>query len=388
VGEAVIVTGSVCRGEPHEDALCAVALAYLNAGPRRLRRFLEGLSPSDAWRAISEARHPADPDGTYAAQATGALVEAARVACTLSGASVLLLGRPGYPASLAEDAEAPAVLFAYGDPTICDPHPRVAIVGTRSATPYGTGVAFELGRALCESGVAVISGLARGIDSAAHAGALEARDAKALAIVGTAIDSPQSRSQDELRHRLAERGAVVSELPPGSSGGPAWSFAVRNRLIAAAAHVVVVVECHARGGALHTVRYASKRGVRVAAVPGSVRSPASAGTNALIVDGAHAVRGVEDVLSILESVVYPSRISPVPAREASPARPRGPVASACPVSPRASKVLDALDHDPAGLDTIVSRCGLSIGETALSLEELTAIGLAENEGTWWCRPRR
>jgi DNA processing protein len=152
------------------------------------------------------------------------------------------------------------------------------------------------------------------------------------------------------------------------------------------AHVVVVVECHRTGGSLHTVRAAIDRGVTVAAVPGSVRSAASAGCNDLLVDGAVPVRHVDDVLSAVDLAIagHSAILPPGPRREPSA---RTDVRRRAP-NPIAARVLRALDQDPASLDTVVRRCGLAVGEAALALEQLADAGLAEVDGAWWSRPRR
>ncbi len=200
------------------------------------------------------------------------MLDTVAAACVHAGVSVMVLGEPGYPPALADDRQAPAVLFCTGDVAVLEGRPRVAVVGTRSATAYGVGVAAELGRDLARSGVVVVSGAALGIDSAAHAGALGVDDGAAtIAVLGTALDAPTTRAQSALHDALCRRGAVLSEIPPGVHSAR-WWFAVRNRVMAALAHVVVVVECHHRGGSLHTVAAALARGVTVAAVPGSVRS--------------------------------------------------------------------------------------------------------------------
>ncbi len=370
-----------------DDARYAAALASLGAGPKRLRQFLDSVSPTEAWEAIVEGRHPADPERAYMKKATTRLVDSAARACEQARASVLLHGREGYPWALARDCDVPAVLFALGEPTCADGLPRVAIVGTRSATPYGLGIASELGRGLSEAKVAVVSGLARGIDSAAHCGALAANAAPPIAVMGAPLDSALNRSQGAIRRQIAELGAVVSELPPGCSGAQAWWFAVRNRVIAAMAHVVVVVESHLRGGALHTVKYAAERSVTVAAVPGSVRSAASAGTNALLVDGAAPVRDVEDVMVLVELAIANAPDISRPDHDASRVAPRM-MRRTRPSDPLAARVLRILDHDPASLETVVRRCEMPIGEVALALEQLADEGFAESEGGWWSKPRR
>jgi DNA processing protein len=229
--------------------------------------------------------------------------------------------------------------------------------------------------------------MATGIDSAAHTGALEADGPNTVAVVGNAPDAHVPRPQYLLRLEIARRGAVISELAPGSRGAPTWWFALRNRVIAALAHVVVVVECHARGGAMYTVRYAKERSVPVAAVPGSVRSPASVGTNALLVDGATPVRDAKDVLSALELALDSDTTVAPPMRSPTAGKPRQ-VTHIDPPSPEARAVLAALDHDPAPLDSVVIRSGLSVGEVALALEQLADARLAESDGGWWSKNRR
>jgi DNA processing protein len=262
----------------------------------------------------------------------------------------------------------------------------VGVVGTRSATPYGLAVAFDLGRGLAEAGVAVVSGLASGIDSAAHAGSLAAPGGgPPVAVVGTALDATVHRSEAQLQEAIKGTGAVLSERAPGSPGTPPWCFVVRNRVMAALAHVVVVVECHGQGGSLHTVKAATQRDVAIAAVPGSVRSSASVGCNALLVDGAAPVRDVGDVLAAVELVIAgrPGIAPPGPPRRSPDRRP-----SVEPPDPMAAQVLRALDHDPASLDHVVRRSGLALADVAESLEQLSSIGLAERADGWWSRVSR
>ncbi len=233
----------------------------------------------------------------------------------------------------------------------------------------------------------VVSGGALGIDSAAHGGALGvAGGAAAVAVLGTALDAPTTALAIGVARRPRDRhGAVLSEIPPGVHSAR-WWFAVRNRVIAALAHVVVVVECHHRGGSLNTVAAALARGVAVTAVPGSVRSPASAGTNRLLVEGAAPVRDVDDVLTAVElAVVAHSRHHP---SQAAPGRRRATTGSrrTPPLGARAGRVRRALDQDPATLDEVVRRSGLVLGEVSLALEELSDAGLAVGEKGWWSRP--
>ena len=360
-------------------------LAALGASPGMLRKFLDGYAPAEAWEAIARGRHRADPDRRYRDKAVPRTLDTVESACARSGVSVKVLGDADYPPTLAADRQAPAVLFSTGDVAVVETRPRVAVVGTRSATHYGLGVAAELGRDLARAGVVVVSGLALGIDAAAHAGALGVEaGAPTVGVLGAPHDAVTTRSQAALRDALGARGAVLSEIPPGVHSAR-WWFAVRNRVMAALAHVVVVVECHHRGGSLHTVAAALARGVTVTAVPGSVRSPASAGTNRLLVEGAVPVRDVDDVLTAVElCVVTRPDITP-PSRPPSLNRSSGSGRRAPPATAAQSRVQRALDHDPATLEAVVRRSGLPLGEVALALEALADAGLAVGAQGWWSR---
>lgn len=369
-----------------EDERYAAAIAALGAGPVRTRRFLEGYEPAAAWDALVVGRHGADPDRAYQSKARPSLVDSVAASCTRAGIAVRILGRPGYPASLAGDHGAPGVLFSLGDPSLVDRRPRVTIVGTRSATPYGLSVAAELGRGLAEAGVAVVSGLARGIDAAAIAGALAAGGGgPVVGVIGPALDAAVHRADVQLQSGVAGHGAVLSERAPGSAGAPPWCYVVRHRVMAALAHVVVVVECHRKSGSLHTVKAAADRDVMLTAVPGSVRSSASAGCNALLVDGAAPVRDVEDVLAAVELVIAGRPGIDPPAGSTGVSEASAPIGVA--PSPLALRAFQALDQDPASLDTVVRRCGLPLADVAEALEQLAAVGLAAGPGGWWSRMR-
>ena len=176
--------------------------------------------------------------------------------------------------------------------------PRVAIVGTRRCSTTGAGVAFELGRDLAAAGVVVVSGLASGIDGAAHRGVLAADGAPPVGVVGSGLDVVYPRGQSSLWRAVAEVGVLISEAPLGAAP-ERWRFPARNRIIAALVDIVVVVESHRRGGSLHTVDEADRRGRDVLAVPGSIRNPAATGTNELLAEGRAPVCSVDDVLVAL-----------------------------------------------------------------------------------------
>ncbi|HWM09880.1 MAG TPA: DNA-processing protein DprA [Solirubrobacteraceae bacterium] len=202
-----------------------------------------------------------------------------------------------YPERLLDLPDPPAVLHVAGDLACVGGADSVAIVGARRATSYGLTVARDLGARLSATGVTVVSGLALGVDSAAHAGALEGGAAPVAVLAGGA-DRPYPASKRQLHAAVRAAGAVVSELPPGF-GIHRWAFVARNRLIAALAQVVVVVEATRRSGSLTTADLGAEIGRTVAAVPGRVTCAVASGTNELIRDGAVLVRGVSDVLESL-----------------------------------------------------------------------------------------
>src|SRR5688500_3225369 len=248
-----------------------------------------------------------------------------------------------------------------------------------------------LGRGLAAAGVAVVSGLAAGIDAAAHEGALAAhaaavaagpgRAAAPIAVVGSGLDVVYPRRNRRLWGDVARTGVLLSEAPLGAAPEP-WRFPLRNRIIAGLADVVVVVESHAHGGSMHTVQAAADRDVPVMAVPGSVRSPSSAGTNRLISDGVPPVLDVDDVL-----VALSLRSRPGAARPASPgtsdlddhphAHPRPQL------DPVAAAVLDALDWEPTTTEDVLRRTSITLGPVAAALNRLEMAGLARSRsGTW------
>jgi DNA processing protein len=205
-----------------------------------------------------------------------------------------------YPPGLGDAADAPRALIGRGDPELlCDLEPgaAVTIVGSRRATSYGREVARDLGREVSTAGLAVISGLAFGIDACAHRGALDG-SGRTLAVLGCGPDAPYPAAHRALWRQVVEHGAVISELPPGSTPWR-WSFPARNRVMAALAGMTVVVEAAARSGSLITADLAADLGRDLGAVPGPVTSRASAGPNELLAGGACLVRNGQDVLDAM-----------------------------------------------------------------------------------------
>jgi DNA processing protein len=223
--------------------------------------------------------------------------EAARDAVRDAGLAAICRCQDAYPARVRDLPDPPAVLHVAGDPECLGVADSVAIVGARRATSYGLTVARDLGHGLAAAGVTVVSGLALGVDSSAHAGALEG-SAPPVAVLAGGADRPYPASKRSLHAAVCAAGAVVSELPPGF-GIHRWAFVARNRLIAALAQVVVVVEATRRSGSLTTADLGAEIGRTVAAVPGRVTCAVASGTNGLIRDGALLVCDVRDVLDAL-----------------------------------------------------------------------------------------
>jgi DNA processing protein len=271
-----------------------------------------------------------------------------------------------HPPRFVRDIDPAPVAFRRG--TLPEPSlPHVAVVGTRRASAIGREVARELGAELAARGVVVVSGLALGIDAAAHRGALLAAATPPVAVVGSGCDVPYPRANADLWHEVADRGAVISEAPLGARPEP-WRFPARNRLIAALVDLVVVVESRASGGSMLTVDEAVRRGVDVMAVPGSLRNGAAEGANRLLADGCAPVLGVDDVTTALG-------LDTCGAAD----RRHGPEATAR-VDGAAAVVLDAVDDGPTSIDELAARSGLGAAEVFAVLAELELAGLVVYDG--------
>lgn len=206
--------------------------------------------------------------------------------------------RPGdaaWPEALTRIGAPPKLLYMMGDPAVLA-QPCVAIVGTRHPTPYGLRVAHELAAALATAGACIVSGMAIGIDAAAHKAALEVGGTTA-AVLGAGVDQIYPSANRSLYARIAERGVVVSEFAPGFAPFPGC-FPRRNRVIAGLSRLTIVVEAGTKSGALITANYAASFARDVAAVPGGIDSAASAGSNRLLRDGAHVLASVDDALAL------------------------------------------------------------------------------------------
>ncbi|CAN5802837.1 DNA-processing protein DprA [soil metagenome] len=307
------------------------------------------------------------------------------------GRRIMVLGRPGYPQRLVEDPAPPAVLFASGSTEALE-GPTVAIVGTRNATRAGRELARSLGEELARAGVAVVSGLALGIDGAAHEGALrassrrpssgstpgdgsapvgeEAVPGRPIGVIAAGLDIVYPRRHADLHVNVAGSGVLVSETPLGMRP-TAWRFPARNRIIAGLADAVVVVESRVTGGSILTANEAVDRGTTVFAVPGHPTSPSAAGTNDLIYDGATVFRSARDVLEVIGVAT-----SPAPTREER---------SLAALSPDQRSVLAAVGEVPAALPEILARTGLLLEEVSQVLIVLEAQGRLVRSGGWYER---
>jgi DNA processing protein len=269
----------------------------------------------------------------------------------MSDVTVLERGRAGYPPRLANIFDPPARLYVRGARLDLLDTRAVAIVGARACSGYGTHVAFSLARTLAAAGVAVVSGLARGVDAAAHRGALEAGGVT-IAVLGCGIDRDYPRSHASLARSIVERGLVVAEYPPGVEPAP-WRFPARNRILAGLSEAVVVVEARERSGALITADFALEEGREVFAVPGQITSALSAGTNALLRQGAAPALSADDVLATLGLESPSDRPDP---------------------TGDAGMVLARLREGPSDVDALVRGCGMAADRVAAALTDLELDG--------------
>ncbi|MEO8216691.1 MAG: DNA-processing protein DprA [Acidobacteriota bacterium] len=271
---------------------------------------------------------------------------------------VVTLVDEAYPALLREIADPPPALFYHGDPGLLDT-PSVAVVGSRRASAYGLNAAARLSRELASAGVTIVSGLARGIDAAAHLAALNA-GAKTVAVLGTGIDVSYPRSNRSIFERISESGLLVTEFPHGTPPR-AMNFPVRNRIISGLALGTVIVEANGRSGSLITARMAAEQGREVFAVPGSIFNTGCEGTHRLIQYGAKLVHDVDDIFDELP------QIRPAISRKRHESKP-DPLACLIP------------RDEPIGLDMLAMKTGREVSELAGDLLRLEMDGAIRQVG--------
>ncbi len=285
------------------------------------------------------------------------------------GRSLLPIPDPRYPAQLAAVPGCPAALFVEGDPALLA-RPQIAIVGSRAASAAGRETAFEFAARLAAHGFAITSGLAVGIDAAAHRGALAAGGVT-IAVCGTGLDRVYPAEHRELASRIAATGALVSEFPTGTPPH-AHNFPRRNRLMSGLARGVLVIEAAARSGSLITARLAGEQGREVMAVPGSIHNPLARGCHRLIKDGAALVETVDDVLAALGHPGLAGCANSSDETRTVAENPNGVLDS------DAEMLLNALGFEPADLDRLVERTGMAAQSVISKLQLLELEGRVES----------
>ena len=313
-----------------------------------------------------------------------AALETALAWANEEGNHLLTLADASYPQSLLEITDPPPVLYVKGNPALFT-RPSLAMVGSRTPTAQGEANAKAFAESLSAAGLTIVSGLAQGIDAAAHRGALAVEDGATIAIIGTGIDRIYPANNATLAREIAARGTILSEFPLGTP--PArWNFPRRNRLIAGLSLGVLVVEATPESGSLITARLAAETGREVFAIPGSIHTPQARGCHRLIREGAKLVETAEDVFEELRGRIngnLPRHA--VAARRASPRLRQPPPAAPMPVdvpvhlAPEAVHVLEALSSEPRDIDTLSLTTGLAVEVLHAHLLTLELEGLATRQ---------
>lgn len=281
------------------------------------------------------------------------------------GIDFITRAEKAYPNSLRQIHDPPSVLFIKG--SLSSGSQRVSIVGSRKCTEYGRGVAREMGAALAETGITIVSGLARGIDTAAHEGAL--KTGATIAVFGSGVENVYPPENRELAKKISQAGALISEYPPGTSIRP-LNFPARNRIIAGVSKVLVIVEASRKSGALITVDFALEQGKDVMVVPGSVRSAVSGGCHRLIKEGAAVAESAADVLELLGHDVG---ISPKTQAQ---------------LSTQEARLLSLIDYYKTHIDMIIERDGRENLKILSELALMEARGLVcRHAGGWYSRTK-
>jgi len=360
--------GHNARGVPVEDLLEAAAVKGL--GPVLIRRLIARLG---TWENVKRADDAALAEAGVRRDIARAIRKGDQrydpaelmARCRALGIRVIPYTSEEYPSALKPHEGAPLVLFAQGDLAERDAV-AVAVVGTRRASLYGRMHAERLSFELAHAGFTIVSGLAHGIDAAAHRGALKA-GGRTLAVLGNGLASVYPSDHGDLAEEIAENGALLSELAP-DVGPNAANFPPRNRIIAGLSLGVLVVEAPARSGAVLTARLAGEMGKEVFAVPGDVGRPQARGVHQLIRDGAKLVESADDVIEELGVLTRPVRV----------AEDRPPLADprALTLNSRERAVYDLLASTPKDIDAITRESGLSAANVASTLMVLELKRLA------------
>jgi DNA processing protein len=346
------------------EALVALNMVE-HVGPVRVRQLLEHFG--DAAKILSASKHQLLHVRGIGEETAESIVgweksvdlgaEVKRIAD--SGCEIVIQSDAHYPELLREIYDPPTVLYVKGKLTVKDKN-GVAMVGSRMTTHYGIEVARKLGYQLAYTGVTVVSGGARGIDTAAHQGALSGKG-RTICVLGTGISIVFPPENAELFERIAANGAVVSQFPYNRKADK-QSFAIRNRIVAGMTLGTVVVEANLTSGALITANFAIEYGRQVFAVPGRIDSPRSKGCHELIKKGAKLCEGVEDILSEFE-YLFPSSNRPPAPNETG-------VLPALDLSENEQKIFGALDNEEVTIDDVIRKCGLPSSAVSVALFSL------------------
>lgn len=337
--------------------------AIPHIGNVTFRRLIERFgSPEKVFNASAEELasvkgiHP-DSIPSIISKSSHAVAERERNAVIKAGAEIVSFRSPSYPKALLAISDHPPYLYVKG--SLHGEEPAIAIVGSRRASTYGLTTAERLARELSAHGMAIVSGMARGIDTAAHRGALM-EGGRSIGILGCGIDVIYPRENARLFAGITERGALVSEFPMGTEPRPE-NFPRRNRIISGISKGVLVVEASENSGSLITAQYALEQGREVFAVPGNINYRSSRGSNSLIKQGAKLVESVQDILEELPH-----------GKTGGNNRPSAPRIT---LSPLEAGIYTLLAVDPLHIDDIILKSALTVGEVSAILLRLELNGL-------------
>jgi DNA processing protein len=295
---------------------------------------------------------------------TTALIELTLDWITQPGNHLITLADEDYPKALHNIADPPIMLYVKGRRELLS-HPSIAVVGSRNATTQGVSNAERFSETLSRAGLTIISGMALGIDTAAHQGGLRGKHhdgGSTIAVIGTGADSVYPARNRALAHQIAEAGCIVSEYPLGTP--PVANFPRRNRIISGLAQGVLVIEAAAQSGSLITARMAAEQGREVFAIPGSIHSPLSKGCHQLIRQGAKLVESAQDILEELGHLDVGGQGVSVATAAVAP-------------SPETSALLAAMGSDPIDANTLAARCSMDAATLNVQLLTLEMDGLVE-----------
>lgn len=362
----------------HERATVAALAGFTDMTTARLRSLRSGRDVDEAFAlaagwieptaALSnEFRRSPQLQERWRRSARSTPPQSMAQRCADLGIAIVLPEDTHFPAQLHGDPRRPEILFVRGDLEALDSR-RVGIVGTRNPTRRGAQTAARFGHELADAGVCVVSGLALGVDGAAHRGALAVEGARPVAVVANGLDQAYPRRHASLWADVAERGALITEWPPGVLPDP-YRFPQRNRILAALSELVVVIESRERGGSLITAREAAERGIDVFAVPGSIDQRACAGTNALLEVGAAPAASTDTLLAALGLDHRRAHRSAFDSRP----RPQGMEAD----------VLRLCGVGPQSVEQLAAALAIDLASAAMALARLERSGWLAEAGGWF-----